>query len=120
MAHTALPTIRPIKLTTSLCPVCRRQIDAQVVEREGSVYLNKICPEHGPFNVLISSDRRFYHESVGAGRLARFGEVSEHPFVVLQFVLDVTEQVGGLGEGVGEQEDEPFVFVADAPECEGE
>ena len=55
------------KHTTSLCPVCRRQIEAEVYESEGKVYLLKRCPEHGEFDVLINSDRRFYYDSCGAG-----------------------------------------------------
>lgn len=60
-------TDRLIKQTTSLCPVCRRQISADVVESDNRVFLKKSCPEHGPFSVLINSDRRFYYESCGAG-----------------------------------------------------
>lgn len=55
---------RPIKRTTSRCPVCHAAIAAEVVER-GAVYLEKSCPEHGRFDVLLASDPRFYHVSTG-------------------------------------------------------
>lgn len=55
-----------IKTTSSLCPVCRAQVRAEVYERDGKVYLNKRCDEHGAFDVLINSDRSWYFESVGA------------------------------------------------------
>lgn len=39
--------------TLSLCPECLSRIPAQRVDRQGSVYLEKICPEHGSFRTLI-------------------------------------------------------------------
>lgn len=56
-----------IKQTTSLCPRCKKQIAAEVYERDGQVFLKKKCDVHGDFDVLINSDRRFYYESCGAG-----------------------------------------------------
>ena len=55
-----------IKQTSSLCPVCKAQIDAEVYKRDGRVYLRKACGEHGTFDVLINSDERFYYDSRGA------------------------------------------------------
>lgn len=62
---TALSVRQTIKQTSSLCPVCRAQIPAEVYEHEGKVYLHKRCDEHGAFDVLINSDRRWYFESMG-------------------------------------------------------
>lgn len=56
---------RRIKTTTSLCPACRAQVPAEVVERDGAVWLDKTCPEHGRFQVKINSDRRWYFQSTG-------------------------------------------------------
>jgi 7,8-dihydro-6-hydroxymethylpterin dimethyltransferase len=42
-----------LPVTQSLCPVCFRKIGARKVEDSGSVYLEKTCPEHGDFKVLI-------------------------------------------------------------------
>lgn len=66
MALSLLPDAS-IKQTTSLCPLCRKQIAAEVYEKAGQVFLKKRCAEHGEFDVLINSDRRFYYDSCGAG-----------------------------------------------------
>ncbi len=47
-------------LTRSLCPVCRRVVDAQVLARDGKVILRKRCPEHGSSEALLSSDLSWY------------------------------------------------------------
>src|SRR5262245_57415949 len=64
-----LPTIggrRMIKRTRSVCPVCRAAVDADVVDVDGRVLIEKTCATHGAFSALLSSDARFYHESHGA------------------------------------------------------
>ncbi|MCI0704019.1 MAG: radical SAM protein [Planctomycetia bacterium] len=50
-----------VKTTTSLCPVCLARISADVFEREGQVWMDKTCPDHGPFSALLASDTRHYH-----------------------------------------------------------
>ncbi|HOX50631.1 MAG TPA: radical SAM protein, partial [Fibrobacteria bacterium] len=50
--------------TQSTCPECRRKVPAQVVERDGAVYLDKWCPDHGSDSVLVSSDASWFRESV--------------------------------------------------------
>lgn len=37
----------------SLCPVCLKNISAQKVYRDGGIYLEKSCAEHGFFSVLV-------------------------------------------------------------------
>ena len=37
----------------SVCPVCLRVIDADKVARDGDVFLDKTCPEHGFFSTVI-------------------------------------------------------------------
>ncbi len=49
-----------LELTRSICPVCKRVIDAEVNIREGRVILRKRCPEHGPFEALVYSDAELY------------------------------------------------------------
>jgi uncharacterized radical SAM superfamily Fe-S cluster-containing enzyme len=49
-----------LELTRSICPECRRPIDAQVLLRHGKVYMRKRCPEHGPFEALIYADAEAY------------------------------------------------------------
>lgn len=60
---------RPLKRTTSHCPVCRARIPAEVVKRSGKtaeeVWLVKACPVCGPAEVKLSSDARFYWLSHG-------------------------------------------------------
>jgi uncharacterized radical SAM superfamily Fe-S cluster-containing enzyme len=50
--------------TRSICPSCRKVIDAHVVLRGGEVFLQKRCPDHGAFEVLISSDADYYVKSM--------------------------------------------------------
>ncbi len=52
------------ELTRSLCPECRRVIDAQVLIRDGAVYLRKHCPQHGWHEALVSSDADWYLNSL--------------------------------------------------------
>ncbi len=47
-------------ITRSLCPECRQVVDAQVLIRDGAVYLRKLCPEHGWHEALVSSDADWY------------------------------------------------------------
>ncbi len=37
------------ELTRSICPECRRAIDAHILLRNNKVYMRKRCPEHGRF-----------------------------------------------------------------------
>jgi len=42
--------------TFSVCPECLRRIKAAYVKKDGCVYLDKECEEHGKFSCLISSN----------------------------------------------------------------
>ncbi len=53
--HRGLP-----KITQSLCPECTKVIEAMVFEENGKVYMEKVCPEHGPCRDLIYSDAKLY------------------------------------------------------------
>jgi len=53
-----------LELTRSLCPECRRVVDAQVLIRDRAVYLRKYCPEHGWHEALVSSDADWYLNSL--------------------------------------------------------
>jgi uncharacterized radical SAM superfamily Fe-S cluster-containing enzyme len=48
------------ELTRSICPECRRVVDAQVLLRDGRVYLRKRCPDHGQFEALVYADADAY------------------------------------------------------------
>ena len=51
------------ELTRSICPICRRVIDAHVVIRDNQVFLRKRCPDHGPFEALVYGDAALYTAS---------------------------------------------------------
>ncbi len=71
-----------IELTRSICPVCRKVLDAQVHVRNGRVYMKKRCPEHGFFEGIISSDAEMY---LGAARFNRPGRMP------LQFATEIRD-----------------------------
>ncbi|MEI7893516.1 MAG: radical SAM protein [Myxococcales bacterium] len=50
--------------TRSLCPTCKRAIDAKVVFRDGSVFLAKHCLDHGPSEVLLASSVDWYLDAL--------------------------------------------------------
>ena len=52
------------ELTRSICPECKRVIDAQVIIRQNKVYMKKRCPDHGWFEGLISSDAEMYVDAI--------------------------------------------------------
>src|SRR4030067_3686706 len=66
--------------TRSLCPECKRLIDAQVFLRDGKVYLRKLCPEHGSSEALIFGDSALYQD------ITRFNKPGTPP---LQFATQV-------------------------------
>ena len=49
-----------LELTRSICPLCKRVVDAEVNARDNRVVLRKRCPEHGAFEALVSSDAQSY------------------------------------------------------------
>ncbi|MDX1522426.1 MAG: radical SAM protein [Anaerolineae bacterium] len=48
------------ELTRSICPECRKVIDAQILLRDNKVYMRKRCSEHGQFEVLVYADAEAY------------------------------------------------------------
>jgi uncharacterized radical SAM superfamily Fe-S cluster-containing enzyme len=60
------------EFTRSVCPVCKRSVDAQVLVRQNRVYLRKRCPEHGWFEALISADAEAY---VASARFNKPGSI---------------------------------------------
>lgn len=52
------------ELTRSICPTCRRVIDAQILLRDGKVYMRKRCQDHGWFEGLVYSDATLYANSL--------------------------------------------------------
>jgi 7,8-dihydro-6-hydroxymethylpterin dimethyltransferase len=63
-------------LTKSLCPHCRRVVEAKIIVRDGRVYFRKRCPEHGVVEDFVCSDVNYYerHEfDQPARRPAQYG-----------------------------------------------
>ena len=50
--------------TRSICPTCKKNLDAHIVLRDGRVFMQKRCPQHGYFDVEISSDAEYYIKSL--------------------------------------------------------
>jgi uncharacterized radical SAM superfamily Fe-S cluster-containing enzyme len=50
--------------TRSICPTCEVNIDAHIVLKNGRVMMQKKCPQHGYFEVEISSDADYYVRSL--------------------------------------------------------
>jgi uncharacterized radical SAM superfamily Fe-S cluster-containing enzyme len=48
------------ELTRSICPRCRRAIDAQIILRHNKVFMRKRCPQCGPFEALVYADAEAY------------------------------------------------------------
>jgi uncharacterized radical SAM superfamily Fe-S cluster-containing enzyme len=66
--------------TRSLCPQCRRLVDAKIINRDGRVYFRKRCPEHGLIEDFVCSDVAYYdnHEFDQPARLPKaFGTLAD-------------------------------------------
>lgn len=48
------------KMTKSICPECGKILDANIFERDGKVYIEKSCHEHGDFCDVYWSDVDMY------------------------------------------------------------
>jgi len=57
-----------LDVSRSLCPQCRRLVDAQVIARDGRVILRKRCPDHGWTEALLSSDLSWYRHALTYNR----------------------------------------------------
>ena len=45
-----------VRHTRSVCPVCLHPLPARLARRDGAVYMEKECPEHGAFSVPVWRD----------------------------------------------------------------
>ena len=50
-----------IRKTSSICPVCLKKIDAEIVEENGKVLLKKRCEQHGNFNAVHWQSPKIFH-----------------------------------------------------------
>ncbi len=60
------------KKTRSICPECGKVLDAIILERDGKVWMDKECSEHGKFSDIYWSDvdmylraEKFAHDGIG-------------------------------------------------------
>jgi 7,8-dihydro-6-hydroxymethylpterin dimethyltransferase len=53
-----------LEITRSVCPVCKRVLDAEVNARDDQVFLRKRCPEHGSFEARVYGDATMYVEAM--------------------------------------------------------
>src|SRR5260370_41221499 len=66
--------------THSLCPQCRRVVEAKIIVRDRRVYFRKRRPEHGLIEDFVCSDVSYYdrHEFDQPARLPRsFGTAAD-------------------------------------------
>jgi uncharacterized radical SAM superfamily Fe-S cluster-containing enzyme len=69
----SVPARSQLSSTTSICPRCKRLLDAQLLERDGRVVLSRVCPEHGLFEAVVYGDVERYLE------IQRFNKLGEEP-----------------------------------------
>lgn len=68
MCATVRPYSAPVglpKRTKSLCPECGKKLEATIYEKDGKVFMEKECPEHGRFDDIYWSDAKKYLEAEG-------------------------------------------------------
>lgn len=49
-----------VETTKSICPVCKKIIDAGIIEESGSIFMEKQCDEHGFFKSPVSKYAWYY------------------------------------------------------------
>ena len=53
---------RLIRKTQSVCPQCLERLDARVLVKDNTIFLEKTCPRHGRFEIVLSSTASYYSE----------------------------------------------------------
>ena len=74
--------------TRSLCPHCRRVVDAKIVTRNGRVYFRKNCPEHGWVEDFIpksSGPNYIPHVTLGIAKEDFANQLKAKPFTQFTF-----------------------------------
>ncbi len=49
-----------LKTTQSLCPNCLQSIEAEVYTRDNQVWMDKTCPDCGPYSAILANDAKSY------------------------------------------------------------
>ncbi len=53
-----------IQMSKSVCPECLRTLDCRIISRDGKIFLQKECQEHGFFEIILSSDSDAYIKAI--------------------------------------------------------
>lgn len=56
--------MKHIRQTESLCPICLKQISADLVEDKGKILMRKNCPEDGDFEDIYYGNAEIYHKFI--------------------------------------------------------
>lgn len=81
------PPRQIIRHTRGVCPQCHKHVRAEVVEREGAIYLEKHCAEHGADLQLLSRAPDYW------ATLDRFYfEVNNESYPQRDFIVRMTER----------------------------
>ncbi len=79
-----LPKLKPgekhVGITTSLCPYCRRLLPARIVERDGKIWIRRVCPDHGEIEELYYGDAKLYYRMM---KYEETGKGVKRPYVQL-------------------------------------
>ena len=63
-----------LKKTRSVCPVCIKQVEADLVQKVDGIYMEKTCSVHGRFSVPVWRDRLDFRQWSGDLPAVRSGE----------------------------------------------
>jgi len=74
--------MQEIEGTKSICPECKKVVDATVFEEDNKVYMKKECPEHGSFQDLYWSD---YEQYKRAQKFGFVGSGIRNPRTMVKF-----------------------------------
>ncbi len=62
---------RVVRETKSVCPTCLEVIDAQLVERDDTIWMQKSCKEHGECETIVwEADAEHYIDWIGEAAMA--------------------------------------------------
>src|SRR5436190_7504030 len=60
MTQRATATNTYFSMTKGLCRVCKEAVDAKIVFRNGAVFFDKFCPQHGHQEAMVASSAEWY------------------------------------------------------------
>ncbi len=67
-ADFTLPDVRGgeelVAITQTVCPYCYRSLPGVIVERDGRLYIRRVCPEHGEIEELYWGDVELYKKFI--------------------------------------------------------